>query len=35
LFARVDNILNRRFHEYLGFPNPGIACRVGVTYHFW
>ena len=35
LFAKVDNILNRRFHEYLGFPNPGIACRVGVTYHFW
>jgi outer membrane cobalamin receptor len=33
MFARVDNVLNSRFHEYLGFPNPGIACRVGVTYH--
>jgi vitamin B12 transporter len=33
LFARVDNLFNRRFHEYLGFPNPGISCRVGVTYH--
>jgi len=32
LFARVDNVFNRRFHEYLGFPNPGISCRVGVTY---
>ncbi len=32
LFARVDNLLDRRFHEYLGFPNPGISCRVGVTY---
>jgi vitamin B12 transporter len=33
LFARVDNIFNLHFHEYLGFPNPGISCRVGVTYH--
>jgi vitamin B12 transporter len=33
LFARIDNLLNRRFHEYLGFPNPGISCQVGVTYH--
>jgi len=32
LFARIDNLLDRRFHEYLGFPNPGISCRVGVTY---
>lgn len=32
LFARIDNVLNSRFHEYLGFPNPGIACRVGMTY---
>jgi vitamin B12 transporter len=33
LFARVDNLFNSHFHEYLGFPNPGVACRVGVTYH--
>jgi len=33
LFARVDNFFNRRFHEYLGFPNPGISCQVGVMYH--
>ena len=32
LFARIDNLLDRRFHEYLGFPNPGISCQVGVTY---
>jgi vitamin B12 transporter len=32
LFARVDNLFNSRFHEYLGFPNPGIAVQVGVTY---
>jgi vitamin B12 transporter len=32
MFARIDNVFNTRFHEYLGFPNPGIACRVGVTY---
>jgi vitamin B12 transporter len=33
IYAKVDNLFDRRFHEYLGFPNPGIACRVGVTYH--
>lgn len=32
LFARVDNVFDSHFHEYLGFPNPGIACRVGLTY---
>ena len=32
LYARVDNVFNQRFHEYLGFPNPGISCRVGMTY---
>ena len=32
MFAGIDNVFNTRFHEYLGFPNPGIACRVGVTY---
>jgi vitamin B12 transporter len=32
LFARIDNLLNHRFHEYLGFPNPGIYCRLGVMY---
>jgi vitamin B12 transporter len=32
LFARADNLFDHRFHEYLGFPNPGISCQVGVTY---
>jgi outer membrane receptor protein involved in Fe transport len=32
LFARVDDLFDRRFHEYLGFPNPGISCQIGVTY---
>lgn len=33
VFARVDNLFNGHFREYLGFPNPGVACRVGLTYH--
>jgi vitamin B12 transporter len=32
LFARIDNLFNARFHEYLGFPNPGIAVQVGIQY---
>jgi iron complex outermembrane receptor protein/vitamin B12 transporter len=32
LFARVDNLFDHRFHEYLGFPDAGIVCQVGVTY---
>lgn len=32
LYARIDNLFNRNFHEYLGFPNPGITCRIGITY---
>lgn len=33
LYARLDNLLNNRFHEYVGFPNPGISARVGIEYH--
>jgi len=33
LYARADNLLNSHFHEYVGFPNPGISARVGVVYH--
>jgi outer membrane receptor protein involved in Fe transport len=29
---RVDNLLNRKYQEYVGFPNPGIAVRAGVKY---
>jgi len=31
-FARVDNLWNSHFHEFIGFPNPGAQARVGVTY---
>ena len=34
-YARIDNVFDRRYHEFLGFPNPGIYARVGVKYHFW
>jgi vitamin B12 transporter len=30
--VRVDNVLNRCFQEYVGFPNPGIAVRAGIRY---
>ena len=32
LFARIDNLFNASFHEYIGFPNPGIAVQVGMQY---
>lgn len=32
IYARIDNVINIKFHEYLGFPNPGISARLGVTY---
>lgn len=34
-YTRIDNVFDRRYHEFLGFPNPGIYARVGVKYHFW
>jgi len=34
-YARIDNVLDRAYHEFLGFPNPGIYARVGVRYHFF
>ena len=34
-YARIDNVFDRRYHEFLGFPNPGIYARVGVRYHFF
>ncbi len=34
LFARVDNLFNQRYHEYIGFPNPGIYARVGARLRF-
>ena len=32
IYARTDNLFNSKFHEYLGYPNPGISAQVGVTY---
>lgn len=34
-YTRIDNVFDRRYHEFLGFPNPGIYARVGMKYHFW
>lgn len=34
-YARIDNIFDRRYHQFLGFPDPGIYARVGVKYQFW
>ena len=33
LFVRISNAFNARFHEYIGFPDPGIVVQAGVTYH--
>ncbi|HLJ88658.1 MAG TPA: TonB-dependent receptor, partial [Candidatus Angelobacter sp.] len=33
-YFRIDNIFNRRYHEFLGFPNPGTYARIGVQYRF-
>lgn len=35
VFAAVDNLFNRRYHEFLGFPNRGIYGRAGVKYHLF
>jgi vitamin B12 transporter len=32
LFVRINNLFNARLHEYIGFPNPGIAVQAGVSY---
>jgi vitamin B12 transporter len=32
LFVRINNVFNARFHEYIGFPNPGIAMQAGISY---
>jgi vitamin B12 transporter len=32
-FFRADNLLNARYHQYVGFPDPGIYVRAGFTYH--
>ncbi len=34
LFARFDNLLDRQFHHFVGFPDPGIYVRFGMRYRF-
>jgi vitamin B12 transporter len=34
-YATIDNLFNRRYHEFLGFPNPGIYARVGLRYRLF
>jgi len=31
-FLRVDNLLDSHFHEFIGFPNPGITVRAGLGF---
>ncbi|UCF35368.1 MAG: TonB-dependent receptor [Acidobacteriota bacterium] len=31
-FVRVDNLLNRSYHEFIGFPDPGLYARGGVEF---
>ncbi|MCH2695102.1 MAG: TonB-dependent receptor [Acidobacteriia bacterium] len=31
-YSRVDNVFNRKYHEFIGFPNSGIYARVGLHY---
>ncbi len=32
LYARADNLLDSKFHDYIGFPNPGISARIGLSF---
>jgi outer membrane cobalamin receptor len=34
-YARIDNLFDRRYHQFLGFPDPGIYARVGVKYRLF
>jgi len=31
-YARVENLWNSHFHEFIGFSNPGAQARVGLIY---
>src|SRR5579884_7379 len=35
VFAAVDNLFDRKYHEFLGFPNRGIYARAGAKYHLF
>ena len=32
VFVRINNVLDRHFEEYVGFPNPGIQARAGFDW---
>lgn len=32
VFVRINNVFNAHFHEYIGFPNSGIAVQAGISY---
>jgi len=32
VFVRADNFLNSKYHEYIGFPAPGISVRLGISF---
>jgi vitamin B12 transporter len=32
-YLRGDNLFDSKFHEYIGFPNPGAVIRAGVIVH--
>lgn len=32
LYGRVDNFLDHRYHEFIGFPAPGISVRSGLRF---
>ena len=34
LYARVDNLLDSDYQEFIGFPNPGRYLRAGLSYRF-
>jgi outer membrane receptor for ferrienterochelin and colicins len=33
-FIRVDNLLDSDYQEFIGFPNPGLYARGGVSFSF-
>lgn len=32
LYLRADNLFDSKYHEYIGFPNPGAVARIGAQY---
>ncbi len=30
-FLRIDNLLDRDYQEFVGFPNPGFYIRAGIA----